>query len=88
MNFFGGNTGMSLSVSPSMCLCVHVSVFVQNTSLCQNAGGGIKSHLVTALVYSIFILQLGETNIKAAERFPIFTRESSTCGFVSTHKSL
>ena len=38
----------------SACLSIHVSVYqsicVQNTSVCQRAGGGIKSHLVTALV--------------------------------------
>ena len=32
--------------------CVHVSVCVQNTSFCQSAGEGIKSHLVTALLYN------------------------------------
>ena len=31
-------------------LCIHVSICVQNTSFCQSAGRGIKSHLVTALV--------------------------------------
>ena len=35
---------------PSVCLFVHVSVCVQNTSFCQSTGGGIKSHEVTALV--------------------------------------
>ena len=33
-----------------VCLSVCVSVCVQNTSFCQSAGRGIKSHLVTALV--------------------------------------
>ena len=37
-----------------VCLCVHlsicVSVCVQNTTFCQSAGGGIKSHSVTAQV--------------------------------------
>ena len=39
------------------CLSVHVSVrlslclSVQNTTFCQSAGGGIKSHSETALVY-------------------------------------
>ena len=37
-------------VCPSVCLSIHVSVFVQNTIFCQSAGGGIKSHSVTALV--------------------------------------
>ena len=46
----------------SACLSIHVSVCqsicVQNTSVCQSAGGGIKSHLMTALVFlqqSIFL---------------------------------
>ena len=43
----------------SACLSIHVSVCqsvcVQNTSVCQSAGGGIKSHLVTALVVSPFV---------------------------------
>ena len=29
------------------------SVCVQNTSFCQRAGGGVKSHLVTALVFIV-----------------------------------
>ena len=33
-----------------VCLCVHVSVYVRNTSFCQSCGEGIKSHSVTALV--------------------------------------
>ena len=36
----------------SACLSVCLSVCVQNTSVCQSASGGIKSHLVTALVFS------------------------------------
>ena len=47
----------------SACLSIHVSVCqsvcVQNTSVCHSAGGGIKSHLVTALVCfapDIFVL--------------------------------
>ena len=39
------------------------SICVQNTSVCQSAGGGIKSHLVTALVFSVFkrfVLQICE----------------------------
>ena len=44
----------------SACLSIHVSVCqsVQNTSVCQSAGRGIKSHLVTALVYPIWHLFL------------------------------
>ena len=41
----------------SACLSIHVSMCqsacVQNTSVCQSTGGGIKSHLVTALVSSV-----------------------------------
>ena len=41
----------------SACLCVcfsiHVSVCAQSTRFCQSTGGGIKSHLVTALVQSV-----------------------------------
>ena len=38
----------------SACLSMCLSVCVQNTSVCQSASGGIKSHLVTALVFSEF----------------------------------
>ena len=38
----------------SACLSVCLSVCVQNTSVCQSASGGIKSNLVTALVFSKF----------------------------------
>ena len=41
---------MSLSVHLCVCLYVCQSVCVQNTSVCQSVGRGIKSHLVTALV--------------------------------------
>ena len=34
-----------------VCGCVCVSVCVQNTNFCQDAGGGMKSHLVTALIF-------------------------------------
>ena len=44
---FRGYTGISLSVRP----CVCTSVCVQNTIFCHSTGGGIKSHLVTALVF-------------------------------------
>ena len=43
---FSECTGIRLSVRPS----VRVSICVQNTSVCQSAGGGTKLHLVTALV--------------------------------------
>ena len=45
MNVFGG-------ILESACLSIlsmSLSVFVQNTSFCQSASGGNKSHLVTAL---------------------------------------
>ena len=38
----------------SACLSMCLSVCVQNTSVCQSASGDIKSHLVTALVFSKF----------------------------------
>ena len=34
-----------------VCPSGHVCVSVQNTSFCQSAGVGIKSHLVTAVVF-------------------------------------
>ena len=34
----------------SACLSDHGSVCVQNTTFCQSAGWGIKSHSVTALI--------------------------------------
>ena len=37
-------------VCPSVCASVRVSVCVQNTTFCQSAGGGTKSHSVTVLV--------------------------------------
>ena len=51
----------------SACLSIHVSVCqsvcVQNTSVYESTGGGIKSHLVTALVPKIFVeLACGEQN--------------------------
>ena len=50
MNVSGvcGNQPVCPSVRP--CVCVRVSVCVQNTNFCQNAGGGINSHVVAALV--------------------------------------
>ena len=39
-------------VRPCVRLCVHVSVCVQNTTFCKNAGGGIKSHSMTAVVFT------------------------------------
>ena len=41
------------SVCPSTPITVCVSIRVQNTSFCQNAGRFIKSHLVAALVSPI-----------------------------------
>ena len=48
--FLRGYTGISLSVRQSIC----VSICVRNTTFCQSAGRGIKSHLVTALVWLAF----------------------------------
>ena len=42
--------GILESACLSILPCVSVSAFVQNTNFCQSAGGGFKSHLVTALV--------------------------------------
>ena len=41
--YFGG-------ILESTCASIHASVCIQNTSFYQSADGGIKSHLVTALV--------------------------------------
>ena len=51
--FSGGKMESAcLSVCPCICVPVCLSVCVQNTSFCQSASGGIKSHLVTSLVLS------------------------------------
>ena len=53
MNIFMGYTGINPArpcVHPSVCVSIGVSVCVQNTTFCQSAGGGIRSHSVTALV--------------------------------------
>ena len=39
-----------VGILSSACLSVYVSICVQNTNFCQSAGGGSKSHLVTAIV--------------------------------------
>ena len=41
---------LTVSMCLCVCLCVIVSICEQNDSSCQSAGGGIKPHLVTALV--------------------------------------
>ena len=46
--FRGKLESACLSIHVPVCVCV--SPCVQNTSVCQSAGGGIKSHLVTTLV--------------------------------------
>ena len=48
----------------SACLSMCLSVCVQNTSVCQSASGGIKSHLVTALVFSEFKIPLKSFSLK------------------------
>ena len=53
---FSGERGYT-RISQPVCLCVspvHVSFCVQNTSFCQSCGVGIKSHLVTAVVFTPF----------------------------------
>ena len=47
--FFGAYRNQP--VHRSVCPDVHISVCVQNASFCQSAGGGIKSHIVTALLF-------------------------------------
>ena len=49
MKVLGGKLESAfLSIHVFICLCVSLSV--QNTSVCQRPGSGMKSHLVTALV--------------------------------------
>ena len=56
MNVFGSILDPDcLSVRVCGCRCVPMSVCAKNNNFCQSAGGGIKSHLVTALVF--FCLQ-------------------------------
>ena len=45
----------------TVCPSIRVSVCVQNTSFCQSAGGGIKSHLVTSLLSSVIITKMTES---------------------------
>ena len=48
--------GILESACLSVRVYVHLSISVQNTSFCQSNDGGIKSHLVTALVSLFFFL--------------------------------
>ena len=73
----------SQPVCPSVCLFICVSVFVQNTTSCQSAGGGIKSHSVTALVSlallsSLLLWQWFKTfqhaSMTLSDSFPFFAR--------------
>ena len=55
MNVFGGILesaclSVRLFVRSSICPSIHVSVCVQNTSVCQSAGRGIMSHSVKSRV--------------------------------------
>ena len=50
MNVFGA---ILKSACLSVHMCVRVSICVQNSSLCQSTGEGIKLHLVTVLVNSV-----------------------------------
>ena len=51
--FWGILESACLYVCPSVYLCVRMSACVKNTSFCQSAGGGIKSHSATALVFPV-----------------------------------
>ena len=63
MNVFGGTWNqpvcpfVCVSVSKSICM----SVCVLNTRFCQVADGGIKSHIVTALVSTMFLFFLNHS---------------------------
>ena len=55
---FGGiywNQRVHQCVRSSMCPSVCVSFCIQNSSFCQTASAGIKSHLVTSLVKLAFV---------------------------------
>ena len=54
--FRGKLESACLFIFGCVCLSVCLSVCVQNTSVCQSASGGIKSHLVTALIFSKFYI--------------------------------
>ena len=56
-------------VCRSVCPCVYVSVCVQDTSFCQRAGGGIMTHLVTALV------RLWKTGFMVTEKWSLWSNE-------------
>ena len=76
-------TGISLSARPcvrlAVCVPIRVSICVQNISVCQSTGRGIKSHLVTALEplflkqkdlcrkQNILITRLQQVHIKAVK---------------------
>ena len=47
---------------PLVCLCLRVSVCELNTNFCQTPGRGIKSHLVTALVFPAMLSIISSTN--------------------------
>ena len=66
----------------SACLSIHLSVCVQNTSVCESAGRGIKSHLVTALV--LFTFKLLSANASNLDQSKIL---SSGNGFIMMNVS-
>ena len=47
----GGGVTLESACLSIVCLALCVSVCVQNISFCQSVSRGIKSHLVTALVF-------------------------------------
>ena len=57
-------------VLESACLSVrpfvHVSVCVQKTSFCQSGGVGIKSYLVTAVVFFLYLVLEGKNSKREA----------------------
>ena len=61
-----------------VCLSICVSVCVQNTSFYQSAGGGMKSHLATALVWTVTVscsgtvfvaIEKGESSLHSSKGF-------------------
>ena len=72
----------------SACLSViSVSVSVQNTSFFQSAGGGVKSHLLTAAAVVEYILfrVLGNTNtVVLDDNFSQRATKNPTTGFLRT----
>ena len=73
-----------LCVLPTVCPTIHVSVCVQNTSYCQSTGWGIKSHLVTALVSSLYMTKI----IILVQSNPVITTYFVPTQFLSVTESV